>query len=93
MIKFLSAFLPAVDAKTLVFDGTSSLKKRAIDPDSAFEWYRYTQKYVDWESYEFALFAEKRVKTVPVLRPEYENSATARDVTQEANEVIRTLSR
>lgn len=93
MLKFLSAFVPTLDAKPLVFDGTSTLKKRAVDPDSAYDWYRKTQKYVGWESYSFTLFGEKRMKSIPILLPEYVPTCKTTDSTTEANEVIRTLSK
>lgn len=93
MLKFISAFVPNVDAKPLVYDGTANLKKRAMDPDAAYEWHRKTQKYVGWASCELFLFGEKRVKKVPVLLPEYEKAAETEDAMKEANEIIRTLSR
>ena len=93
MIQFLSAFVPVLDAKPLVWDGTKSLRKRAVDVDAAFAWHRSTDEYVDWESYEFTLFGEKRVKTVPVLKADFLGEAEVEDVSKEANEVIRTLSK
>lgn len=92
MLKFLSSFVPSLDAKPLVWDGTSALKKRALDPEAAFEWDMKSRKYVGWESTQFHLFGEKRSKLVPVLKEEYSN-LQKEDATDEANKVIRTLAR
>jgi len=93
MLKFLSSFIPDVAAKPLVWDGSSAMRKRAVDPDSAFEWYRSAEKSVEWESCEVFLFGEKRVKLVPVLREEAKPSSKTEDMSKEFNEIVRTLSR